>query len=509
MLEVDQVKECKQLRSKGMGIRAISRKLKIARNTVRDYLRSDRLPGKYQMSAAREQPVRAAIQRRVRELLEEEIRIETPRKQRLTAARIYRILGQEERPGSESTVRQVVRELRLELRDPLKHAYLPLEYEPGVDAQVDFFEGVADDRKLGRVKVHILLVRACYSGRTFAYVAPNQTREALLEGLMQAFEFFGGVFRTIWFDNLTPAVKKVLKGRDRVLQRAFECFQAHYGFEAVFCSPGKGNEKGGVEGKVKYSRHEILSPIPEIDGREDVQQLAQEWMEREPKRTLAGRPRTIGEMWAEEVPNLMPCPELRFEAGRVRSTKVTPRSWVPFGTNFYSAPVEWVGHEVDLRIEAEQVVIRRRNGQVVRHRRRYGRGEMSLELDHYLPLLERKHRGLDRAVPVKRWLEKVPGCWSAFLKALRRRDGEVAGSKAFIDALFLCRVWDTDAVTKAVEQALRHPEVSLGTLRYHLWRHREAETPRPGAIAVEGPTVLECHASAYMSLCMQEEGGHD
>ena len=509
MLEVDQVKECKQLRSKGMGIRAISRKLEVSRNTVKGYLRGDRLAGKYQMSEQREQPVRDAIQARVRELLEDEIRLETPRKQRLTAARIHRLLEREGKRASDSTVRHVVRDLRLEIRDPLKHAYLPLEYEPGVDGQVDFFESVADDRKLGRVKVYILLVRACYSARTFAYVAPNQTREALLEGLMQAFEFFGGVFRTIWFDNLTPAVKKVLKGRDRVLQRAFECFQAHYGFEAVFCGPGKGNEKGGVEGKVKFSRHEILSPIPEIDGRVDIQQLAEQWMEQELERTVRGRTKTIGEMWAEEVPNLIPCHEIRFEAGRVRTTKVTPRSWVSVGTNFYSAPVEWVGHEVDLRIEAEQIVILRRDGQMVQHLRRYGRGEMALELDHYLPLLERKHRGLDRAVPVKRWLEKVPGCWKAFLRALRARDGEVTGSKAFIEALLLCRSWGTDAVTDAVEQALLHPEASLGTLRYHLWRHREMEAPRPRRIAVEGPRVLECQASAYMSLCAQEEGDHE
>jgi transposase len=99
---------------------------------------------------------------------------------------------------SERTVREVARELRLELRDVLEHAYLPLEYEPGVDAQVDFFEGVADDRRLGRVKVTLLLVRACFSGACYAYAAPNQTREALFEGLMRAFEHFGGVFRKLW-----------------------------------------------------------------------------------------------------------------------------------------------------------------------------------------------------------------------------------------------------------------------------------------------------------------------
>jgi len=243
MIEVSQVLECKQLHGQGASIRSISKQVGISRNTVRRYLRGEGAAGKYQMTSPRSQPVRDEIRARVRGLLEAERTNQTPRKQRLTAARIHRILEGQGRGVSESTVRKLVREVRLELRDPLEHAYLPLEYEPGEDAQVDFYEAEVDDRRLGRVKVYLLLVRACFSGSCFAYAAPNQTREALFEGLMQAFDHFGGVFQKLWFDNLTPAVRKVLKGRTRELQRAFLAFQAHYGFEAEFCGPGKGNEK--------------------------------------------------------------------------------------------------------------------------------------------------------------------------------------------------------------------------------------------------------------------------
>ena len=154
------------------------------------------------------------------------------------AARVHRLLRSEGRAASASSVRRVVQEVRLELRDPLQHAHLPLEYEPGVDGQVDFFEAVVDYRDRGRSKVYVLLVRACYSRRCFAYIAPNQTREALLEGLMRSFEFPGGVFRNLWFDNLTPAVKKVLNGRKRHLQREFKCLQAHYRFDMAGHPPG-------------------------------------------------------------------------------------------------------------------------------------------------------------------------------------------------------------------------------------------------------------------------------
>ena len=266
------------------------------------------------------------------------------------------------------------------------------------------------------------------------------------------------------------------------------------------------DSKGGVEGAVKFGRHEIFSPIPTADDREELQQLAGQWMEGELQRTIRGRGMTIGEAWNEEPPRLIPCPPTRFEASLVRPTKVSPRSWIAFGTNFYSAPVEWVGHPVDVRISAETIEIRRRNGDCVCHRRRYGAGEMSLELDHYLPLLERKHRGLDRAVPVRRWLEEASTCWRAFLRILREREGEVAGSKAFVESLFLCRAWGRDLVTRAVQQTLRHPEVSVSTLRYHLWRRREHEKPATPSIAVEaGPAVREFHAADYVTLCETRE----
>lgn len=509
MIEVSQVLECKQLHGQGMSIREISRKLEISRNTVRRYLRGEGLPGTYKMTSPRLQPARDAIRQRVRDLLEAEREKETPRKQRLTSARIHRILAREGCEASESTVRKLVREVRLDLRDPLEHAFLPLEYEPGEDAQVDFLEAVVDDRRLGRVKVFLLLVRACFSGACFAYAAPNQTREALLEGLMRAFEHFGGVFQKLWFDNLTPAVKKVLKGRTRELQQRFVAFQAHYGFEAEFCGPGKGNEKGGVEGGVKYSRHEILSPIPEVEGREGVQALCDEWMQREWSRTIRGRERTIGEAWALEVEHLLALAPRRFDAWPWGDAKATPRSWVQVGTNFYSVPVEWAGREVKLALLAELVLVEGPAGERVEHRRLYGRGGMTVELDHYLPLLERKHRGLDRAVPVKRFLETQDPCWRSLLAALRRRDGEVDGSKAFVDVLFLCRQYGLAVVTAAVRRTLAFPEVSLGLVRFHLWNAAEQREPRIATIAYPGPAVRPSSTAAYSTLLSSEVVHHD
>ena len=352
---MNQVLECKQLHGQDVSIREISRRTGLARNTVSRYVKGIGLPGVYQMKTKRAQPARERIRKQVASLLEAEKRSDAPKKQRLTGARIWRLLEIDGVEACPRTVQELVREVRFEQRDALKCAYLPLAYEPGEDAQVDFYEGVVDDEKDGRVKVYVLLIRACFSGRCYAYAAPNLTREALLEGLMQALEFFGGVFRNLWFDNLTPAVRKVLKGRDRKRQEAFAQFEAHYGFKAQFCSPGKGNEKGGVEGEVRYSRHEILTPIPTVKGREGLQVLCDEWMVRDAKRKIHGRTETIAEQWMPEVPKLLPLPAARFEAASSRVAKVSSRSWVQMGTNYYSVPVDWVGREVIVRMDAERI----------------------------------------------------------------------------------------------------------------------------------------------------------
>lgn len=191
ILEVSQVQECKAKLADCRSIRAIAKELGVSRNTVRAYLRGERHAGEYRLEAGRPRPVSEELSVRVRRMLTAEKVAATPRKQRLTAARIGRVLSEQGLRASDSTIRAVVRAVRLELRDQLEHAYVPLVYAPGQDAQVDFYQGEIEDADLGRVPCFILLMRACYSSRTFSDAAPNQTREALLKALMLGFEHFG------------------------------------------------------------------------------------------------------------------------------------------------------------------------------------------------------------------------------------------------------------------------------------------------------------------------------
>ncbi len=220
--------------------------------------------GTYHLSLPRPQPVTGAIEPTIQELLLAEAECHTPRKQRLNAAQIEAILRRQHGyVGSSASVRRAVARVRLVLADPLAKTMVPLVYVPGVDCQVDFLEGVVDYPD-GRRLVFFLLARACYSAKPFVYHALAENQEALFEGLNLAFSYFGGVFHHLWFDNLTPAVKRVLKSRSREVQGRFAAFTAHYGFVAEFCGVGKGNEKGGVENGVRYFEGRVLSPVPQV-----------------------------------------------------------------------------------------------------------------------------------------------------------------------------------------------------------------------------------------------------
>jgi transposase len=499
MLDVDQILEIKQLRGQGVSIRRIATQLGLSRNAVRRYLRGAP-PGEYRLEKPRRRLVRERIDARVLELLRSERDKAAPRKQRLSASRIHRILMADGMQASERTVRMAVAAARLELRDPLQHAYLPLQYDPGVDAQVDFMEAKVDDVREGRITSDVLIVRLCYSRRRFRYAAPNQTREALFEGLMRAFEFFGGVPRHLWFDNLTPAVKKVLKGRDREMQAKFTAFSSHYGFKAEFCAPGKGNEKGGVERDVRTTQQEVFAPVPSVDGRPGVQAELDSLAVTELTQVVRGHTKSIGELFADERESLLPLPPTRFDAATTRTARVTNSSWVQLGTNFYSAPVHLVGRQVTVKTFAEEVAIFEARVEVARHRRSYGRGKMVLELEHYLPLLQRKHRGLDRAIPMRQWLGQAHPCWLRLLSAMRQARGEVDGSLEFVEVLRLCGIHGAELVTAAVQKALATATTTIAVVRYHLGLQAEANQSEPAILDYPGPVVQQGSVTAYAEV---------
>jgi transposase len=217
-------------------IRALAREFRHSRPTIRKAL-ADADPGEYTLKAPREAPVLGAYRAQIDKLLAESENL--PRKQRYTAHRIFERLRGEGYSGGESTVRAYVARQRQAKRHPA--LYLPLEYDPGMDAQVDWGEAAVEMGGARRA-VQLFVMRLCYSRRLFVRAYPTQKQESFFEGHVHAFRHFGGVPRRLIYDNLGTAVLRVLEGHNREEQRAFVVFRSHYLFESRYCTPGEGHD---------------------------------------------------------------------------------------------------------------------------------------------------------------------------------------------------------------------------------------------------------------------------
>jgi transposase len=219
-----------------------------------------RLPPGYRLSEPRPRPVLEPVQGIIDAWLEQNVTAHP--KQRQTAQRIYERLRDEYGfTGHYGTVQRYVKEAA----QRQKEVFMPLEFEPGEEAQVDWHEGWIHENGVER-KCQFFVMRPCYSKAMFVHPYEKANLESFLDGHIRAFEYFGGVPRRIAYDNLKCAVIYVGKGKNRRLTKRFQEPRAWYLFETRFCTIAKGNEKGDVENGCKRSERTYLSPEPRVDG---------------------------------------------------------------------------------------------------------------------------------------------------------------------------------------------------------------------------------------------------
>ena len=225
----------------GQPARRVAREMGLSRNTVRRYLE---LPAPVRVErGARGRPVWDKVGARVEALLTEAPSW-TGGKQRLTATRLHAMVVAEGFEVGLTTVKEAVAEWKRRRRE----VFVPLVYPAGDLAQVDFFEVLVDLRGK-RQKVWMFVMRLMHSGRDFACLYTRQDQVSFLDGHVRAFEHFGAVPMRIAYDNLKAAVTKVFVGSERQLAARFQALASHYLFEACFCRPRTGHDKGGVESR--------------------------------------------------------------------------------------------------------------------------------------------------------------------------------------------------------------------------------------------------------------------
>ena len=335
--------------------------------------------------------------------------------------------------------------------------FVPQVHAPGMEGEVDWggadvvFAGVA-------VKVHLFVMRASFSGAAFCQASLVETQQAFVELHVAAFEWFGGVFANLRFDNLTSAVKKVLKGRRRVESDRFVALRSHYLFASQFTTPGieGAHEKGGVEGEVGRYRRNHLVPVPHVADLAELNAILLAGCEADFDRRIDGRPVTVREAWATERPLLLGLPAEPYDACESAAPRVDAKSLVTVRQNRYSVPVALAGLSVSARVGAREITINHGGREVARHERLHGKYQTSAQLDHYLELLARKPGGLEHSVALSQERDrgKWPDCFDELWAALGDRYGRSDAARQMVDVVLLCRDHGPERVALAVRGAL-------------------------------------------------------
>lgn len=434
-----------------LSIREINRRFGYHRDTIRKAI-ANPAPQPYTLKKPRDAPVIGPYKQRIAELMEKSKH--QPRKQRYTARRIYEMLVSEGYRGSAGSVLNYVSQQRQKRKR--REAYLPLEFDPGQDAQVDWFEAEVEMAGV-RIKVQVFVMRLNYSRVRFAMAFPFQKQEAFFEGHIQAFHFFGGVIRRITYDNLKTAVYKMLEGKNRVEQEAFKTLRSHYLFESNYCNPGQGHEKGGVESDGGYIQRNFLSPILQVNSFEELNSLLYKACLQDVRRHVRGKDTPVEELWEEEKAHFIPLPACDFAACTTHLVKPNPYSQVVFETNRYSVPVTHRNSQLVLQAYPFRVKILSDREVVAEHLRCLGREQDAVEPLHYLDLLEQRPGAFEHAIPVRRWRKTWPKDYDRLLEELQERFPHGRGVREFIAILKLHQ----DHPAKEVEQAV-HRALELG-----------------------------------------------
>jgi transposase len=450
MLTVDDYAKIRLAHRDGMSIREIARTFEHSRRKVREILANPQ-PKPYSRAQPKPAPVLGSFHAIIDAVLADDEK--APPKQRHTAMQLYRRLRDEYHyQGGYDQVRRYVGKHRRDHRE----TFIPLAHEAGQRLECDFGH-IHVDFPDGRRLVPVLVAAWAHSNYAFAQAMPTERTEAILAGMVAAFEFFGRVPREVWWDNPTTVVSHIFKGRERRPNERYAALASHYAFDALFCMPARGNEKPRAETRVRVLQRQWATPVPRCADLDALNGYLRQRRVAEASRIVAGYEDSIGQRFAQDQAKALPLPAHAFDACVSQAAQVDKYQTVRFDRNRYSVPRTCAFRTVTVKGYIDRVLVVERGQVVARHARSYGHDQQVLDPLHYLATLERRPAALDHAPVLRDW--QLPESFTRLRPALEQRHGPTAGARHYVRVLQLLADYPLECVQGAVETCLRRDEL--------------------------------------------------
>jgi transposase len=400
------------------------------------------IPPGYQRSAPARKPKIDPFLGKIQEILAADKQI--VRKQRHTAKKIWQELQKAGFTGQYTIVKDAVRALKKQSQE----VFMPLRHLPG-EAQMDF--GQALVRMAGVLrKVSFLALALPHSDAMFVMAFERECTETFWEGHVRGFKFLGGVPWRISYDNTRVCVAKIIGPRERELTQGFKQLLSHYLFDPHFCLVRRANEKGVVEGVVKFTRLNFFVPVPQVRDFTELNAHLLEQCREDLDRRLWGKKQTKRQLLLEDQAAFRQLPLVEFAACRTIGTIANSEALVRFDTNDYSVPVEYAHHPVAVKGYVDRVLISCRQKVIAEHVRCWENQRQIFEPTHYLGLLERKPGSLDWALPLAQW--DLPESFAVLRRRLEAERED--GTREYIRVLRLLEKHPLQSLSAAVERGL-------------------------------------------------------
>ena len=476
----------------GLSERAVARDFGISRDSVAKMLTYSEPPG-YRRKAAIKRPKLDGFTDQIDIWLAEDKG--RPRKQRHTAKRIFdRLCAECEFTGGYTIVKDYVRSKKR----GSKEMFVPLSHPPG-QAQADFGEALV---VIGGVeqKAYFFAFDLPHSDACYIRAYPAANTEAWLDGHVHAFAFFGGVPQSILYDNDRCLVAKIMPDGVRKRTQRFSAMLSHYVIDDRYGRPGKGNDKGKVEGLVGYARRNFMVPMPRFASWDAFNEYLEEQCLKRQRDILRGPKASIGERLEADLAEMQALPAAPFEACDLQSGQVTSTSMVRYRGNDYSVPVAYGHRAVWIKGFVGRVVIGCVAEVIAAHPRSYETGDMVYDPLHYLPLIERKIMAFDQAAPLQGW--ELPEAFTTIQRLLEARQGKT-GKREYVQVLRLLERFEMDELHGAIKDALRMGAISFDAVKHLVLCRVEHRPPRLDLDTypfLPRMNVATTSVSAYMSL---------